>query len=298
MTKQISRGADHFVSLSGGKDSVATALHLKELGVPYSCIFFDTGWEHSQTYEYLRDYLPDIVGPIRWLVPEFPQLGKEAEQEALHIEEMLDHPLGHPCGLVRWTLHYLMAPGPKIRFCTRKLKIDTAKNFYRTVSNPMRVNVLGIRADESLSRSKLKERELSPALDCIVWRPIISWSVQDVIDIHARHNVRPNPLYLKHSKRVGCHPCVLAKKKDVRGLVTDSKRIEVIEAIEAALSRLRKDTPGPSYNSFLRKRVPGDDDAPIRTVLEWSQTSWGGRQLELFDTAEAGCVQWGLCEAG
>ena len=32
------------VSVSGGKDSTATCLHLKELGIPYQAIFFDTGW--------------------------------------------------------------------------------------------------------------------------------------------------------------------------------------------------------------------------------------------------------------
>lgn len=53
------------LSLSGGKDSVATGLLLKELGIPFSCIFMDTGWEHRSLYNYI-DMLQEteILGPI------------------------------------------------------------------------------------------------------------------------------------------------------------------------------------------------------------------------------------------
>lgn len=48
----------HIISFSGGKDSVATWLHLsRELGVRnIQCVFADTGHESPLTYEYL-DYL-------------------------------------------------------------------------------------------------------------------------------------------------------------------------------------------------------------------------------------------------
>ena len=52
------------VSVSGGKDSTATCLYLQEIGLPYKSIFFDTGWEHASTYQYLTDYLPTKIGPI------------------------------------------------------------------------------------------------------------------------------------------------------------------------------------------------------------------------------------------
>ena len=53
-----------FVSVSGGKDSTAMALHLKDMGIPYRAIFIDTGWEHPSTIEYVKEYLPTHIGPI------------------------------------------------------------------------------------------------------------------------------------------------------------------------------------------------------------------------------------------
>ena len=54
----------HLVSLSGGKDSTATAiLALEQHGVA-ACRFVmaDTGNEHESTLEYALDYLPSALG--------------------------------------------------------------------------------------------------------------------------------------------------------------------------------------------------------------------------------------------
>ena len=51
------------VSVSGGKDSVATALHLLELGHEFDMVFMDTGWEHPDLYAHL-DYLERVLGRI------------------------------------------------------------------------------------------------------------------------------------------------------------------------------------------------------------------------------------------
>ena len=53
-----------YLSVSGGKDSTAMALHLKDMGIPYKAIFIDTGWEHPSTIEYIKEYLPEHIGPI------------------------------------------------------------------------------------------------------------------------------------------------------------------------------------------------------------------------------------------
>ena len=45
------------VSVSGGKDSTATAAEMerlrRELGIDVRYVFSDTGWEYPQTYEHL-----------------------------------------------------------------------------------------------------------------------------------------------------------------------------------------------------------------------------------------------------
>jgi 3'-phosphoadenosine 5'-phosphosulfate sulfotransferase (PAPS reductase)/FAD synthetase len=40
-------------SVSGGKDSTAMALWLREQGQAFFPVFMDTGWEHADTYAYL-----------------------------------------------------------------------------------------------------------------------------------------------------------------------------------------------------------------------------------------------------
>ena len=41
------------VSVSGGKDSTATALRVIESGLSARYVFADTGWEAQETYDYL-----------------------------------------------------------------------------------------------------------------------------------------------------------------------------------------------------------------------------------------------------
>ncbi|MBK8262632.1 MAG: phosphoadenosine phosphosulfate reductase family protein [Nannocystis sp.] len=50
-------------SVSGGKDSTALALLLREAEIPHVRVFADTGFEHPTTYEYL-DLLRERLGEI------------------------------------------------------------------------------------------------------------------------------------------------------------------------------------------------------------------------------------------
>ena|SRR5258705_11407475 len=54
----------HVVSMSGGKDSTATALMALEMHGRDNCrfVFADTGNEQAQTYEYALQYLPNMLG--------------------------------------------------------------------------------------------------------------------------------------------------------------------------------------------------------------------------------------------
>ncbi len=55
------------VSVSGGKDSTAMALLLRELDIRMELVHMWTGWEAQQTEDYIQDYLPGQVGAIRIL---------------------------------------------------------------------------------------------------------------------------------------------------------------------------------------------------------------------------------------
>ncbi len=245
------------------------------------------------------------------------------------------------------------------------------------------LNATGIRAEESAARAKMVEREpltLPSGRVIEQWRPLLAWKFDDVVAIHHRHGVRPNPEYFDGAERVGCHPCIFARKDEVRRIAErDPRRIEMIRRLEAVvLERARARTAararrnvdrirfGPSlgvprfgvhpprlhhigneepyeiaYESAIPFEPPAKFDPalrnppswfqapslreervvirdgrrvvirdgrrvvirdgscwPIDRVVEWSKTSRGGRQVELFalPESEAGCMRWGFCE--
>lgn len=292
-------------SISGGKDSTALCLWLQEQGLEYRAVHLDTGWEHPKTDEYLREVLPRYVGPIEWVA------GPRTMAEA-----------------IRWKGCFPARTG---RWCTQQLKVFPMMAWIEEQYGQDKVfNAVGIRAAESKARSKLDEYQ--DAEWAIAWRPLLTWSEQDVIDIHRRHGVPPNPLYLMGASRVGCWPCIFASKAEIRMVAdTDPGRIDEIERLEEEvyqLSKARYDARGETFESlgyrkpsfFALKKwvaagevgpdgkvVPGAPAegrvrknccAPIREVVEWARTKHGGKQVELFfEDDRSGCMRWGLCDS-
>jgi 3'-phosphoadenosine 5'-phosphosulfate sulfotransferase (PAPS reductase)/FAD synthetase len=297
----------YLASISGGKDSAAMALHLKEQGIECRNVFFDTGWENPLVYEYIQTTLTQSIGPIEMIEPPLPEL--DPEQEALAIK--YENSLGHKSAFIRLTIRKGMFPSRKRRWCTDYLKIKTLKKLLRPMLEDglLPVNTVGIRASESKARAKLPEREISTSLDCMVWRPIITWSTQDVIDIHTRHGLAPNPLYLKGADRVGCWPCIFSRKSEVRFMAeTDQNRIDLVRDLEADVGRLtleRYKRKGNYFSgalpTFFGQNGPsGDDMTTIDEMVQWSKTSFGGKQFNFFreDELEPSCMSWGLCDSG
>jgi 3'-phosphoadenosine 5'-phosphosulfate sulfotransferase (PAPS reductase)/FAD synthetase len=278
-------------SVSGGKDSTALSLWLTEQGIEHKRVHADTGWEHEETEKYVRTYLPGAIGQIDIV-----------RAKRLMEERILQHGM-FPSRVVRW--------------CTRDLKALPIQRYCNQFDTEV-VNVVGIRADESAARMKMPEWEFAKHYDGWVWRPLINWKLQDVIDIHARHGVTPNPLYLKYgAERVGCWPCINSRKSEIRRIAEiDPGRIDRIRELEAAanLVQLRKiDGRGgmdqadakskygwKDYKPPTFFRLNGNQPAPIDDVVEWSRTSRGGKQYDMFDVLDKqdpGCVRWGLCDA-
>lgn len=292
------------VSVSGGKDSVATALHLRELGHKFDMVFMDTGWEHPDLYDHL-DYLEGVLGPIHRVGAKIPDLPAEVMPEVEAIEALVGT---SPSAFVRWVVRKGMFPSRVRRYCTQELKVRPFLRYVDSLDEDI-VNVVGIRADESAARAKLPERELMPGAEHIeVWRPIIRWTEAQVIEIHQRHGVKPCPLYLRGSTRVGCWPCIQSNKGELAELAKDARRVMAIELLEGLVGRLaaaRAEAKGRDFinapSLFQRPTRRNDGQGPcipIREMLEWSQTKHGGRQMMLVADwgREAGCVRWGMCE--
>jgi 3'-phosphoadenosine 5'-phosphosulfate sulfotransferase (PAPS reductase)/FAD synthetase len=279
------------VGVSGGKDSTATCLHLMELGYApsdFDRVFMDTGWESPEVYIYL-DRLESLIGPIHRINLEVP-----VPPDRLEVLSRIEEQLGHKSPMVREVLRYLTFPNGLVRWCTRKLKMEPLLNYLNGLDHDV-VNVVGIRGAESQTRAAMPHHEWSDGLDCWVWRPLMDWSLQDVIDIHTRWQLEPNPMYFAGSARVGCHPCIYARKGEIRTLAeTDPDRIDLIRLLENEVSKLAGEE-----RSFFKSRV-GKGYWNIDRVVEWSKTKRGGRQFEMFapPQRDGGCVRWGMCDVG
>ena len=297
----VQSGAKVVASVSGGKDSTAMALHLMEIGVDFIPVFMDTGWEHDATYEYLNT----LEG----------QLGIEIVR--LQSE-----------GMESLCIRKGVFPSKTRRFCTEALKVKPMKAFLSGFDDP--VNAVGVRSGESLARSKLSATEEGRHVDALVWRPILDWTLEDVVEIHRRHGVAPNPLYEMGAERVGCWPCVFSRKSEIRLISEiDPPRIDRLRALEERLTSDLRSNPDrmaraerdaeeraktsgysveqelsrTSDRTFFHGKGPSrfrglQPPTDIDTIVEWSKTVRGGWQYPLFDDdGPSACVRWGLCEA-
>ena len=106
-------------------------------------------------------------------------------------------------------------PSIKARFCSDHLKWQPMIAYLKTIDDET-VVYQGIRADESKSRSLLREREWSDDFDAWIVRPLLAWRSEQCFEILRRHGVKPNPLYLAGARRVGCFPGVLITLGELR----------------------------------------------------------------------------------
>ena len=110
----------HILGLSGGKDSTALALYLKNDVPEMEYFFCDTHKELPETYEYIEK-LKILLG-----------------KEIIHLEDNrgFDHWLEVYDGFL---------PNPRTRWCTKKLKIEPLEKF---IGDDDAISYIAIRADE------------------------------------------------------------------------------------------------------------------------------------------------------
>ena len=303
--------AQHIVNVSGGKDSTATYLLALEIGVPFRAITADTGHEHPITYDYIHR-LPDRTGgpPIEVVQADFSdQFEPRRTCVATHWPAE-----GVPHAIVRRALELLYStgnpfldlcmlkgrfPSRRAQFCTQELKVLPIRHhvIWPLLTQRQRVvQWLGVRVDESARRAVLPMVGADDDSPCgaMIYRPILYWSDAAVFDRHRRHGIEPNPLYKQGMSRVGCMPCINARKNEIAEIARRwPEAIEKLRewtALVAAVSRRQ----GASF-------FPWDESRSTKTiddVVAWSMTSRGGRQYDLEALLELpSCSSvYGLCE--
>ena len=175
----------HIVSLSGGKDSTALAIYLRDRLTEVEYVFSDTDKELPETYEYL-DKLEAYLGQsiVR-----------------LSSEHGFDHWLKVYGG-------YL--PSARMRWCTKVMKI---KPFERYIGDAEVNMYIGIRADEDRGGYKPTKSNIHPVYPFVE----AGYGLEDVHRILQESGIS-FPEYYSWRTRSGCFFCFYQQRHEWLGL--------------------------------------------------------------------------------
>lgn len=312
----------NIVNVSGGVDSAACYLLALERGEPFRAIFADTGNEHEATLDYIAN-LPIKTGgpPIITVKADFTQaIGvRRYKLESMiesgyfvrdWTEEMARRVLEHlHCTNIPFLDLCLLKgrfPSTTMRFCTAMLKMEP---LHKSIAHAIQevvatggqardvISWVGVRRDESRARSDALEWE-TEQMGNRVYRPLVDAKKEDCFRKLKHHGLPPNPLYKLGCGRVGCMPCLNARKSEIREIIKRfPHHIDKIREWERLVGLCSK--RGVS-TFFACNKIPGIEDtrSHIDAVAAWSMTKRGGRQFDMLamQEPEACSSQYGLCE--
>ena len=203
------------INFSGGKDSTAMLAFLCEKypEVKKHVIFADTGWEHTDAEAWSRQ----IVGLFGLEL----QVVRNPNKTFLSMSEKRGK-----------------FPGMTTRQCTSDLKRDPINAWIRrNVKDPLVVNCMGLRSEESSGRAKKKKlcrnkRETNGKRTLWDWLPIKDWTEAEVLAYLEQKGIPIHPIY-KHLRRFSCRLCIYMSQHDVSQVAKhDPEAINIIERIE------------------------------------------------------------------
>ena len=267
------------VQFSGGKDSTALVLWAREqFGADgFTAVFCDTKWEHPLTYAYVQHINETVLGgKLVTLVSD-----------------------KYPGGMVEMVKDRKRVPSPFARFCTQELKVFPFRDWLRTQTDEA-VVYQGIRADESGPRRAAGCRLFSDVYDCWIERPLFDWSAERVFEMHRKHQVSPNPLYLAGCARVGCFPCISMGLGEIRRINhTMPEMWDRIEVLNQAANGRGFFPATIIPERFHSQRNPNSGETfpsaeDVRKYIESAEAD----QLRMWDKCSSGgCMSvYNLCE--
>lgn len=275
------------VGISGGKDSTATALlAFEHLETPPRFVFCDTGLEAQVTYEYveyLSAKLKALTGVgVETVKADFAARMNKKREKLLALGE-IDRanalvPTGNPfLDLCIWKGRF---PSTKARFCTQELKIEPIKEYLAEIVNEGNdvMSWSGERAEESLARAKKPVKEVLLKTDkgtAYTYRPLLRWKEQDCFNKLKQFGIEPNPLYKDGFNRVGCFPCMMCRKSEIK--LISELHPEVFEQLERWEQKVAAASKRQAASFFAWE----GDRQTIWDHVEWSKTSRGGKQYQL-----------------
>lgn len=176
----------HVCGISGGKDSSALAIHMRDRVPEMEYFFCDTGAELPETYDYL-DKLEVILGkPIA----------------RLNSDRGFDH---------YFEVFRGMLPSPQMRWCTREMKIKPLEDW---LGDDAAVSYVAIRADEKNRKGYVSTKPNISAVFPFIEDDIDHAGVLRILD-EAGVGL---PEYYEWRTRSGCYFCFFQRKAEWVGL--------------------------------------------------------------------------------
>ena len=175
----------HVLGISGGKDSTALAIYMRDRVPNMEYFFCDTGKELQETYEYIDRIEAYLGRPVI----------------RLSSDATFDHWL---------EVHGGFLPSPQVRWGTKQLKIIPFEKF---VGDDFVCSYIGIRADEDREGYISRKPNIKPVFpfkeDGIVLRDVYRILEESGIGL---------PDYYKWRTRSGCYFCFFQRKAEWVGL--------------------------------------------------------------------------------
>ncbi len=200
---------NYIVSLSGGKDSIATALIMSEHGIPiHSCAHFMTGWDFPQITD-MVDRLESYLGvKVARLEPKY-------SLEYQMLQKPIISKKGHSVGKVHRTGNGW--PSPLRRWCTGR-KVGTIDRYSKLIeeqAGKISVQCIGFAYDE---QHRVKKSGIVKKIENgRVKFPLIEKKIteKEALQICYRHGFDFGGLY-HYFSRVSCWCCPLQSLQDLR----------------------------------------------------------------------------------
>ena len=208
----VEKETRHVLGISGGKDSAALAIYIKDhypdISDKMEYFFADTGSELQEVYDTL-DKLEAYLG-----------------------KEIVRLSSGKP--FEYWLkMHNNYLPSPKQRWCTRMMKI---KPFEEFVGDDSVMSYIGIRADENREGYISKKESIKPVFPFIedgIVKDDVFRILEESVGI---------PEYYKWRSRSGCYFCFFQRKDEWLGLKRKHPKLfEQAKKIEENVSQRKFD---------------------------------------------------------
>lgn len=265
MTTSQSRPPRHILSLSGGKDSTALAIYLRDKVPEMEYVFCDTGEELPETYDYLERLQAYLGKEIVYL--------KNMRQG---FRDLLDARRG-------------FLPSPQARWCTQYLKILP---FEQYVGDDDVISYIAIRSDETYRKGYVSSKKNIKAVYPFIDAGIIK---KDVFLLLEESGLGV-PEYYEWRSRSGCYFCFYQQRIEWVGLL--ERHPDLFWAAEAFEKRDELTGETYTWNSreSLRDLARPERVRQIKEENERRQTWAGKTQADdklisiLEDEEEEGCL--------